>query len=425
MSATVDTRPRFHHTAHTGWVNDPLALTWHGGKYHLFYQYVPGETTWGPNCSWGHATSIDLVSWEEQEVALAPGDGDDGIWSGSIAVANGHARLFYTSVSVPDFSIGRIRVAEPVDDSWSTWVKKDVVASAPQELDVKAFRDPFVFRDGDSWRMLVGTSLGGSIAAASSFSSPDLNKWTFDGLAAERPGSATEPVWTGTLWECPQIFAIDGRHVLITSVWEDDVLHYVAYAVGSYVAGAFTADAWGRLSYGDSYYAPSLFRDRAGDPGLIFWLRGISDAENTWASALSVPHTLSLDGDVLIARPHGDLESYAESIPADAADAGPVDIDGAAIVDWRSPVGASLTLECEKGPIVRLLHASTGYIIENLVARTTVTIPTAEDGVRIVLDEAVIEISTAGGVYAAAIHRCTRVESNDPAAHVRVSVLTR
>src|SRR3712207_8672243 len=56
---------------------------------------------------------------------------------------------------------------------------------------------------------------------------------------------------------------VGGRHVLITSVWEDDVLHHAGYAVGRYDQGRFTAESWGRLTYGASYYAPSFFRDRS------------------------------------------------------------------------------------------------------------------------------------------------------------------
>ena len=115
----------------------------------------------------------------------------------------------------------------------ATWQKGDIVVQAPDQLDVVAFRDPFVFRDANQWRMLVGTGLTGGVAAASSFSSNDLRTWTFDGIAAQRSGTQRQPVWTGTLWECPQIFAIDGRHVLVTSVWADDVLHHVAYGVGA------------------------------------------------------------------------------------------------------------------------------------------------------------------------------------------------
>lgn len=304
MTHATRARPRWHFTPGSGWMNDPLALTWHNGRYHLFFQYVPDRTSWAPECRWGHASSPDLISWTEHPVALEPGDGDDGIWSGSLAVDDeGRATIFYTAVSTPEFGVGRIRTATPLDDDWLVWTKGEVVAEAPP-LDLVAFRDPFVMRDGAKWRMLVGTAIVGGEAAASSFVSDDLGSWSFEGLAASRSTHETDPVWTGALWECPQIFTIDGRDVMVTSVWQDDELHYVAYAIGLFVDGRFDATSWGRLTYGDSYYAPSFFRDRDGAPCLISWMRGAGDAEVGRASALSVPHVLRLEGDTLVAAPH-------------------------------------------------------------------------------------------------------------------------
>ncbi|MDN4640025.1 glycoside hydrolase family 32 protein [Agreia sp. PsM10] len=313
MTHAPRARPRWHFTPGSGWMNDPLALTWHNGRYHLFFQYVPDRTTWAPECRWGHASSPDLIEWTEHPVALAPGDGDDGIWSGSLAVdVAGRATIFYTAVSTPEFGVGRIRSATPVDDDWLVWTKGSVVVEAPP-LDLVAFRDPFVMRDGERWRMLVGTAIVGGEAAASSYVSDDLDSWSFDGLAASRSTSETDPVWTGALWECPQIFTIDGRDVMVTSVWQDDVLHYVAYAIGTFVDGRFDATAWGRLTYGDSYYAPSFFRDRDGLPCLISWMRGAIDAEVVRASALSVPHVLRLEGDTLVAAPHPTIAQAASA----------------------------------------------------------------------------------------------------------------
>lgn len=318
--ASLVSRPRAHFTADSGWINDPHGLTVVDGRYHLFFQHVPDSTEWGANCHWGHAVSDDLTTWETRPIALAPGDGDDGVWSGSITVDDhGDALLYYTSVQVPDFSIGRVRVARPTDSSWDSWDKGEVVVELPEELDAVAFRDPFVFRDGDGWRMLVGTSLRGGVAAAASFSSTDRLSWTYEGLADQRATESVEPIWTGTLWECPQIFEVDGAHVLVTSVWDDDVLHYVAYAVGSYEGGRFHPRQWHRLTYGDSYYAPSFFRDRDGQPCLIFWLRGPVDEESGWASAHSVAHRLSLVDGRLVTELHPGVREQVAAFESDAA----------------------------------------------------------------------------------------------------------
>ena len=55
-------RPAFHLSPRVSWLNDPNGFSWYGGQYHLFYQYHPYSSIWGP-MHWGHAVSQDLVRW--------------------------------------------------------------------------------------------------------------------------------------------------------------------------------------------------------------------------------------------------------------------------------------------------------------------------------------------------------------------------
>jgi len=237
-----------------------MGLTYHDGRYHMFFQYVPAKILWAPQCWWGHAVSEDLLSWSEREPVLRPGDGDGGCWSGSLAVDDaGQATIFYTSVQLDDLDLGQIRSAQPDDVTWDTWQKGPFVEDIKPPSDIVVFRDPQVSRDANGWQMIVGAGRRDDTAVALSYRSPDLLNWTSEGEFASRSSAVRNPVWTGKMWECPQLIAVGSKHVLLFSVWEPQIPHYEAYAIGTVSNGQFVSERWGRLSYGDQYYAGATF----------------------------------------------------------------------------------------------------------------------------------------------------------------------
>ncbi|EGK7611317.1 glycoside hydrolase family 32 protein, partial [Escherichia coli] len=89
--------PHFHLAPPAGWMNDPNGLIWFNDRYHAFYQHHPMSEHWGP-MHWGHATSDDMIHWQHEPIALAPGDENDkdGCFSGSAVDDNGVLSLIYT-----------------------------------------------------------------------------------------------------------------------------------------------------------------------------------------------------------------------------------------------------------------------------------------------------------------------------------------
>ncbi|MGO2925066.1 MAG: GH32 C-terminal domain-containing protein [Pseudolactococcus laudensis] len=65
-------RNQYHYAAAQNWLNDPNGLLYDDSTdtYHMYYQYNPNGNGWG-DMSWGHATSRDLVNWQEQPVAIS------------------------------------------------------------------------------------------------------------------------------------------------------------------------------------------------------------------------------------------------------------------------------------------------------------------------------------------------------------------
>lgn len=70
-------RPQFHFSFRRGILNDPNALFYYNGVYHMFVQHQPYTNEWGDwgefcNFGWGHAISDDLVHWKELPDELIP-----------------------------------------------------------------------------------------------------------------------------------------------------------------------------------------------------------------------------------------------------------------------------------------------------------------------------------------------------------------
>jgi beta-fructofuranosidase len=104
------------------------------------------------------------------------------------------------------------------------------------------------------------------------------------------------------MWECPDFFALAGQHVLITSIWDKNQLHYSAAFVGSYRDQRLVPDVDHKLDYGDRYfYAPQSFTDVQGRRIMFGWVQEGRSAEAQlacgWSGVMSLPRVLTLRPD--------------------------------------------------------------------------------------------------------------------------------
>ena len=319
-------RPAVHFTARQGFTNDPHGIVHVDGKYHMFFQYNPADVRWSEHCHWGHATSADLLTWDELDIALKPEDGEIGCWSGSVALDTSGPTILYTRIAHDDWGRGAVALARPTSGmlDWRRDAAGNVIDGPPDDRPYVAFRDPQVRRDGSHWRAVLGAGIVGVGGCALQYSSTDLRSWTLDGVLAERRHDHTDPVWTGKVWECPQLLQIDGRWVLLVSVWDDDVLHNVVYAVGDLVGPRFQPSTWGTFSHGHQLYATTTFADGDGRPCAMSWMRERNNTApegSPWCSAMSLPHRLRLEGERLVVGQHPNLDSVLPAIRAEAKSA--------------------------------------------------------------------------------------------------------
>lgn len=171
-------RPQYHFLPKANWVNDPNGPIFWKGYYHLFYQYSSTIDPQGPKY-WGHARSKEMVYWEHLPMALVPtpgGPDKDGCWSGSAFINDGVPTLVYTGVGP------QVQCLATSDDDMTTWKKfsgNPVVGSPPAALMVTGFRDPSIWREGDSWLMTVGSGFQDRGGAVLLYGSKDLERWDY------------------------------------------------------------------------------------------------------------------------------------------------------------------------------------------------------------------------------------------------------
>lgn len=216
-------RPLVHFSPEKNWMNDPNGMVYVDGTYHLYFQHNPFGMRWG-NMSWGHATSPDLLHWEEQPLAIAQTLNEDGvaiesIFSGSIVVdehntsgfgAEGTAPLVavYTSAYEPTHPTMAGRQAQSLaysTDGGYTWTK--YAGNPVLDRGSSNFRDPKVFwydgPAGDYWVMVAVEAIDRKVTL---YKSDDLRSW--EHLSDFGPANST-----GGIWECPDLFElpVDGN----------------------------------------------------------------------------------------------------------------------------------------------------------------------------------------------------------------------
>lgn len=297
VAGTVTEDPHrlgYHIMAPSGWINDPNGLVYYSGEYHVFYQYHPYSSQWGP-MHWGHVKSKDLVHWKHLPTALAPSEPYDqnGCFSGSAVDDNGILTLIYTGNVHTESKRAQVQcIAVSIDGvNFSKSADNPVIGEAPKACSPD-FRDPKVWRHGDSWYMVVGYREG-KIGKALLYESRDLRKWKYVGVLADNDGSL------GYMWECPDFFSLDGKHILIISPMGVPG-HKSIYLVGDfdYRTGWFDWQHYAELDYGHDFYAPQTLAGPSGRRILFGWMnmwgREQPTAEKGWAGALTIPRELRL-----------------------------------------------------------------------------------------------------------------------------------
>jgi fructan beta-fructosidase len=308
-------RQQFHFSPEEKWMNDPNGMVFFNNEYHLFYQYHPFGTTWGP-MHWGHAVSKDLIHWEQLPIALYPDEHGD-IFSGSAVVdwdntsglfQNGPGLVaIYTSAdNYPDSERPRQRQSLAYStDNGRTWTKYEG-NPVLSDVNITDYRDPKVFwhEETNKWVMVLAT--GQSITI---YTSPNLKDWEFASEFGNNAGSHDG------VWECPDLFQlpVDGdvniqKWVLFVSIGDNHdfkegsrTQYYIGEFDGTTFVNENTDETILWMDHGRDNYAGVSWSDIPAEDGrriYIGWMSNWRYANQVptedWRSAMTLPRELSL-----------------------------------------------------------------------------------------------------------------------------------
>ena len=322
------TRPVFHFTPWTGWMNDPNGFSYYHGLYHLFYQYNPYDTEWDA-MHWGHAVSHDLLHWRYLPAALAPDEPYDsfGCFSGSaIELKNGKQLIMYTGVRKEGGDKGKdvqtqcLAIGDGLN--YQKYAGNPVLdeAELPRGMSRNDFRDPKIWRSADGrFHCVAGCRDENKLGAILMFESEDGFSWRFESVLAQNDGRF------GRVWECPDFFHLDGKDVLIVSP-QDMMPEGFEYHNGNGTVcqiGAFDPDTktfvmekHQAVDYGIDFYAPQTVLTPDGRRVMIGWMQNWDTCkltgyeERSWFGQMSLPRELSIRGGRLIQQPIRELALY-------------------------------------------------------------------------------------------------------------------
>ena len=321
------TKPLFHVTAPTGWINDPNGFSVYDGKIHLFYQYNPYQREWGP-MHWGHSVTDDMVRWEQLPAAIAPDQEYDkaGCFSGSAIEADGKHVLVYTGVTRVKQADGSEQerqkqcIAFGDGKDYVKYEKNPVVTGEmlPEGCSRIDFRDPKIWKEKDgNFYCVIGSRPADGSGQILLYRSKNGFEWEFVSILAKNQNRY------GKMWECPDFFELDGKYVLLTSP-QDMLPEGLEFHNGNgtlCIIGELDPETHTLkeqfcqgVDYGIDYYAMQTLLAPDGRRIMIAWMQNWDTLayrcnDSGWFAQMSLPRELSVKNGRLYQVPIRELNA--------------------------------------------------------------------------------------------------------------------
>ena len=325
---TASELPKFHVTGGIGWINDPNGFAPYKGEYHLFFQYYPYDTKWGP-MHWGHVKTKDFIRWERLPAALAPDaeyDRDGCFSGGAIELPDGRHLLMYTGVRnvrrrngmIEAFQTQCLAIGDGID-----YEKLDINpvidgTLLPEGGSTQDFRDPKIWREGDAYYAAIGNRCPDGSGTILLYRSEDALHWEYVSVL-----SACHNQY-GRMWECPDLFRLDGKDVLLVSPQEMTAIGLEFHPgnanvclIGSYDKKVhhLNRENVQAIDYGLDFYAPQTLLTNDGRRVMIAWMQNWETSsckiqELRFFGQMTLPRELRVVNGRLCQTPVRELENY-------------------------------------------------------------------------------------------------------------------
>lgn len=317
-------RLKYHMMPPFGWMNDPNGVIHYKNEYHVFYQFYPYDSKWGP-MHWGHSISNDLITYKDLDIALAPDlDDETGCFSGGAILNQSNKEellLFYTK----HYEENKIKkesqnIARSIDGV--NFIKDKVVAidtdNIPNNADKIEFRDPNPVYVNGNYYILIGSRDNNGKGQILVYKSSDLKEYTYHFTIGPNE-------FTGVMGECPDYFSIDGYGVILFSTIELEKEENRFKNVNSslYMIGEIdlekkicNIDRIEEIDKGHDFYAPQTLLDNEGRRVMISWMEMWNKKYYThenghdWCGAMTIPRTLSIVDGLLNQYPVKTISDY-------------------------------------------------------------------------------------------------------------------
>ena len=312
---------KFHLEMPKGLVNDPNGLCYHQGKYQIFFQWNPFGCE-HKHKHWTYTQTTDFINYTKPQIALAPvyKFDKDGCYSGSARSKNNKLEIIYTANLKDEQNIRYPRQVLVKQNDDGEFIKEKIIIDTVPKGYTTHFRDPYIFTKNNHSFIILGAQRENLTGCALIYEEIDEN-WIFRGELK------TQLTDFGYMWECPNLFTIDDKDILVfcpqglkAQKYQYQNLYQAGYLIGQFNPDTleFTHGEFHEFDMGFDFYAPQVLVHEnrhilIGWVGMPDKLQDYPTINDGWVHSLTLPRELILKNDKLYQRPISELNKLNQN----------------------------------------------------------------------------------------------------------------